>query len=81
VPTLPAFPHDVEFILQGPGLRAQRLVRVVNGVAARALTLPASLSPGTWALGAEDLSGLHVTRGRHLGGTVLLDLTIFTISR
>ncbi len=78
---LPAFPHDVEFILQGPGLRAQRLVRVVDGVAAGTVTLPASLSPGTWALGAEDLSGLRVTRGRRLTGTVLLDLTIFTISR
>jgi hypothetical protein len=78
---LPAFPHDAEFILQGPGLRAQRLVRVVNGVAAGTVTLPASLSPGTWALGAEDLSGLRVTRGRRLTGTVLLDLTVFTISR
>jgi hypothetical protein len=78
---LPEFPHDVEFILLGPGLRAQRLVRVVHGVAAGAVTLPPLLSPGTWALGAEDLSGLHVTRGRHLSGTVLLDLTIFTISR
>jgi hypothetical protein len=78
---LPEFPHDVEFILQGPGLRAQRLVRVVNGIAAGAVTLPASLRPGTWALAAEDLSGLRVKSGRRMTGTVLLDLTIFTISR
>jgi hypothetical protein len=78
---LPAFPHDVLFILQGPGVRAQRLVRVVNGVAAGAVTLPRLLSPGQWALGAEDLSGLRVTGRRRLTGTVLLDLTIFTIAR
>lgn len=78
---LPTFPHDVVFILDGPGFRAQRLVRVVHGVAAGTITLPRLLKPGTWALGAEDLSGLHVTRSRRVTGTVLLDLTIFTIAR
>lgn len=78
---LPDFPHDVEFILQGPGLRAQRLVRVTDGIAVGAVTLPATLSPGTWALAAEDLSGVQATGTSPPTGTVLLDLTIFTISR
>lgn len=78
---LPAFPHDVEFILQGPALRAQRLVRAIDGVAIGTVTLPRSLSPGTWALAAEDLSGVRATGKSRPTGTVLLDLTIFKISR
>ena len=78
---LPAFPHDVQFTLQGPGLLAQRLVRVVNGVAVGAVTLPRPLGPGTWALGAEDLSGVRASRSKRPTGTALLDLTIFTVAR
>lgn len=77
---LPVFPHDAEFILQGPGFLAQRLVRVVDGVAVVAVTLPHSLTPGTWALAAEDLSGVHAAAGSRPTGTVLLDLAIFDVS-
>ena len=72
-------PHDVLFILQGPGLRAQRLVHASNGASAGTVTLPATLAQGIWALAAEDLSGVHAQGTKRPTGTVLLDLTIFTI--
>jgi hypothetical protein len=46
-----------------------------------AVTLPGSLSPGTWALAAEDLSGVQATGSSRPTGTALLDLAIFSISR
>ena len=72
-------PHDVLFILQGPGVRAQRLVQVSHGVSVGTVTLPSALAPGTWALAAEDLSGVHAHGIKRPTGTVLLDLTVFTL--
>jgi hypothetical protein len=72
-------PHDVLFILEGPGLRAQRLVRASHGASAVMVTLPATLAQGTWALAAEDLSGVHAQGTKRPTGTVLLDLTVFTL--
>lgn len=72
-------PHDVLFILAGPGTRAQRLVQVSHGVSVGTITLPGTLAPGTWALAAEDLSGVHAQGTRRPTGTVLLDLTVFTV--
>lgn len=76
---LPDTSHDVLFILQGPSSRSQRLVHVIHGVAVGAVTLPASLAPGQWALAAEDLSGLQVPGQGRPHGTALLDLSIFKI--
>ena len=76
---LRAVPHSVLFILQGPGGRAQRLVRVSHGVSVGMVTLPSPLAPGTWALAAEDLSGVHARGIKRPTGTILLDLTIFTL--
>jgi len=76
---LPDTPHDVLFILQGPSSRSQKLVQVIHGIAVGAVTLPASLAPGQWALAAEDLSDVHVPGKGRPQGTALLDLTIFTI--
>lgn len=78
---LPDTPHDVLFVLQGPALREQQRVRVEHGVAVGAVTLPRSLPRGTWALAAEDLSGVRTAGRKRPTGTVLLDLTIFTINR
>jgi hypothetical protein len=72
-------PHDVLFILQGPGGRAQRLVQVSHGVSVGTVTLPSGLAPGVWALAAEDLSGVHAHGIKRPTGKVLLDLTVFTV--
>jgi len=72
-------PHDVLFILQGPGVRAQRLVQVSHGVSVGIVTLPSTLAPGTWALAAEDLAAVHAQGARRPTGTVLLDLTVFAL--
>jgi hypothetical protein len=72
-------PHDVLFILQGPGGRAQRLVQVSHGVSVGTVTLPSALAPGVWALAAEDLSGVHAHGIKRPTGKVLLDLTVFTV--
>jgi len=71
-------PHDAMFILQGPNSRAQRLVQVSRGVAAGVVTIPASLSPGTWVLAAEDLSQLRAIAARRPSGPVYLDLAVVT---
>lgn len=72
--------HSALFVLLGPGYRAQRLVAVRDGIAAGVVRLPASMAPGTWALGVEDLSELHVGSHHQVHGTVILDLGIFALS-
>lgn len=71
--------HAALFVLLGPAYRAQRLVQVRHGVAAAAVTLPASIGSGTWALGVEDLSGVHAAAHHQVRGTVVLDLGIFQV--
>jgi hypothetical protein len=71
--------HNALFILQGPGLRAQRVVQVTSGLAAGVVHLPYTLSHGNWALGAEDLSRIQVIPRHKPTGMVLLDLAIFSV--
>ncbi len=78
LPTSP--PHDVLFVLQGPGLRAQQLVQVSNGIATGIVTVPASLSPGTWVLAAVDLSQIHATGRGRPSGIAQLDMAVFQVS-
>jgi hypothetical protein len=72
--------HDAIFILAGPAFRGQRLVQVESGIAAGTVSLPVHMSPGTWAIGVEDLSEVTGGQGGAVSGQVLLDLGIFTVS-
>ena len=72
--------HDAIFILAGPAFRGQRLVQVESGIAAGTISLPAHMSPGTWAIGVEDLSAVTGGQGGAVSGQVLLDLGIFTVN-
>jgi len=60
---LGAAPHDVLFILQGPGGRWQRLVQAWQDVSVAVVTLPSRLAHGTWALAVEDDSGIVFAAG------------------
>jgi hypothetical protein len=71
--------HAALFILQGPSYRAERLVQVRYGVAAAAVSLPRAMARGLWALGVEDLSGLHSVSHDQVSGIALLDLGIFSV--
>ena len=72
--------HDAIFILAGPAFRGQRLVQAESGIAAGTISLPAHMSPGTWAIGVEDLSAVTGGQGGAVSGQVLLDLGIFTVN-
>lgn len=71
--------HDVLFILQGPGSRAERLVACRDGLAAGVVVLPTPLAHGTWYLAVQDLSALSPgPNGRPLG-TALVGLGVVTV--
>ena len=73
-------PHTVTFVLAGPCYRAERLVKVTDGIAAMTVTLPGAMAAGTWGLGAEDVSGITTGANGLVGGQVLLDLIVFKVS-
>jgi hypothetical protein len=66
-------------VLQGPGYRAERLVQVRFGAAAAIVTLPAVLSPGTWSLAMEDLSGIRSQAHHQVGGQMVIDIGLFSV--
>jgi hypothetical protein len=71
--------REALLVLQGPGYRAERLVGVARGLAIATVTLPSQMTSGRWMLGYEELNGLHPMRNQKLGGTVKLDLAIYTL--
>ncbi len=70
--------HAVLFILQGPGYRAEHLVATARGVAVGIVTLPASMSRGTWYVAVQDLSQHHLTNTPD-AGRVLADVAVFQV--
>ena len=74
-------PHQryVLLILQGPGYRATRLLRVSNHAAGATITLPRTLSSGTWILAIEDLSKVRTGSASKLGGYASLGLARYIV--
>jgi hypothetical protein len=72
--------HDALIVLQGPGYRATRLVRVVRGAANATIALPRSLARGTWTISVQDLSEVHLSPSRTLAGYALVRFGVFSVS-
>ena len=73
-------PHDALFVLLGPSYRGERLVKLQFGVAAAIIALPSSMTAGTWAVAAEDVSQLKPDLVHHkIAGDVILGLGVFTV--
>jgi hypothetical protein len=77
---LPESPHDVLFVLTGPGVVAQHLVRTAHGVAVGKVTLPSRLGPGSWSIAAIDSSQLSTGADNRVVGTVVVSVTTFIVA-
>jgi hypothetical protein len=73
--------HDALIVLQGPGYRATRLVRIAHGAAAATLIPPRSLAPGTWTISVQDLSNVHLSSSHALAGFAIVRFGVFTVPK
>ncbi|HXA53419.1 MAG TPA: hypothetical protein VNV37_00955, partial [Solirubrobacteraceae bacterium] len=73
--------RDALIVLQGPGYRATRLVRIAHGAAGTTIVLPRRLAAGTWTISVQTLGHVTLAPNHQLAGFATVRLGVFTVAK